>query len=109
MRIISVSNLKSFWERKGCETSRIPIRAWLELMSKDYTSFNAIRADFPSADIVGNSRMVFNLGGNKYRLIAAFNFEYGLVYIKFIGTHSEYDKIADVTSINQFPPASSPT
>jgi mRNA interferase HigB len=57
-----------------------------------------VKARYPSADNVGDSRMVFNIGGNKYRLVVHFNYEIQIADIKFIGTHREYDKI-DVETV----------
>ena len=54
-------------------------------------------ADFASADIITNDRVVFNIKGNKYRLVASINYQKGWLFIKFIGTHSEYDKIDAAT------------
>jgi len=53
----------------------------------------AVKAAFRSASIVGNDRVVFNIGGNKYRLVVRVNYSYRVLYIRFIGTHSQYDRI----------------
>lgn len=60
---------------------------------KDYNSPNEVIMDFKAADYVGNERIVFNIARNKYRLIVAFNYDFGLCFVKFIGTHAAYDKI----------------
>jgi len=58
-----------------------------------WTSINALKMEYPSASILKDNQIVFNIKGNEYRLIAKFNFEYQLAWIRFIGTHAEYDKI----------------
>lgn len=59
----------------------------------DWNSISQLKIEFPSASILPENRVVFNIKGNKYRLIVKFNFEYALCWIRFIGTHAEYDKI----------------
>ena len=63
------------------------------------SNFNELRADFPSCDFVGNDRYVFNIKGNRYRLIAIIHFDIRTVYIRFLGTHAAYDKIKDIQNI----------
>ena len=65
----------------------------------DWSSFNELRLDFPSCDFVGNDRYVFNIKGNRYRLITFINFRTRTVFIRYFGTHSEYDKIKDIQNI----------
>ena len=65
----------------------------------NWSNFNELRYDFPSCDYVGNDRFVFNIKGNRYRLIAIIHFDIRTVYIRFIGTHAEYDKIKDIQNI----------
>jgi len=67
----------------------------------DWSTFNEIKQTFNSADFVGNDRYVFNIKGNKYRLVAVIHFDIRTVYIKFIGTHKEYDRI-DILTINDY-------
>lgn len=59
----------------------------------DWDSMNQMKSEFPSASILPENRVVFNIKGNKYRLIVKFNFEYAICWIRFIGTHAEYDKV----------------
>ncbi|RZM01908.1 MAG: type II toxin-antitoxin system HigB family toxin [Pedobacter sp.] len=68
---------------------------WLE---QDFTSFNDLKAVYGSVSIVGDDRAVFNIMGNKYRLVVRIVFEYKTIQIKWFGTHAEYDKI-DVTTV----------
>ena len=65
----------------------------------DWSNLNELKEDFPSCDYVGNVRFVFNIKGNRYRLIIIIHFDIRTVYIRFIGTHAEYDKISDIQYI----------
>ncbi len=92
MRVIAKKILREFWEKHNdCEQQ---LKAWFQEASKaEWTTPNEIKSDYPSASIVGNDRIVFNIKGNAYRLIVKINFDYQMVLIRFIGTHAEYDKI----------------
>jgi mRNA interferase HigB len=71
-----------------------PLMNWFEIVSEaDWRNFNDIQLTFNSVDYVGNDRFVFNIKGNKYRLIAMIFFDKRTVFIRFIGTHSEYDRV----------------
>ncbi len=90
MHIISRKALREFWGMHPDSLSSLS--RWYKAMSKhDFGSFNELRATFPNADKVGE-RIVFNISGNKYRLIASIHFNRGKVYIRHILTHAEYDK-----------------
>jgi len=90
LRIISPKRLKDFWDLHA--PAENPLRDWCRIVEKvEWTKFADIRHDFPSADQVGRL-IVFNIGGNKYRLVAAIHFNTGCVYVRFIGTHAEYDR-----------------
>ncbi|MET0644601.1 MAG: type II toxin-antitoxin system HigB family toxin [Candidatus Binatia bacterium] len=92
MRVISVKTLKSFWEKHPDAES--PLRAWYtEARRANWRSPQDIKAVYPTASILRNNRIVFNVKGNTYRLTVAVKYEFQVVYIRFIGTHSEYDKI----------------
>lgn len=92
MRVIAKKILREFWEKHNdCEQQ---LKAWFQEASKaEWTSPNEIKAEYPSASIIGNDRIVFNIKGNTYRLIVKINFDYLMVWIRFIGTHAAYDKI----------------
>jgi len=92
LRVIAKKILREFWEKHNdCEQQ---LKAWFQEASKaEWTTPNEIKSDYPSASIVGNDRIVFNIKGNAYRLIVKINFDYQMVWIRFIGTHAEYDKI----------------
>ena len=77
----------------------VALMEWYDTVSEaDWSNVNEVKQTFNSADYVGNERFVFNIKGNRYRLVAAVIFSIRTVYIKFIGTHAEYDKI-DVKTI----------
>ncbi|MBN9316258.1 MAG: type II toxin-antitoxin system HigB family toxin [Devosia sp.] len=93
MRIIAKATLRAFWERHPPAAG--PLQAWFALVSAArWRSPADIKAMFgATVDFVADSRVIFDIGGNKYRLIVGVSYEYGQVLIKFIGTHAEYDRI----------------
>jgi mRNA interferase HigB len=94
MRIISRKTLRLFWEKREYADAEQPLKAWFkEASSADWSSPAAIKAAFGTASIVANSRVVFNIAGNKYRLVVRVNYPYRVIYVRFIGTHAQYDKI----------------
>jgi mRNA interferase HigB len=95
MRIIALSTLKAFWEtRPAHEDAREPALAWYRhVLKADWATPAAVKADFGNASILRDGRVVFNLGGNKYRLVVWINYPYRVLYIRFIGTHAQYDRI----------------
>ena len=99
MRIISKRVLKYFYEQREYKDSKSSIEAWhKEAIKSNWSNPNEIKEQYRSASIVGDNRVVFNICGNKYRLIIKINYYAKIIYIKFIGTHKEYDKI-DVREI----------
>ncbi|TCD08221.1 type II toxin-antitoxin system HigB family toxin [Pedobacter frigidisoli] len=97
MRIIAKKILRDFWEKHpNCEEQ---LKSWFQETSNiEWNKPNDIKSDYPSASILTENRIVFNIKGNNYRLIIKINYEYQMVWIRFIGTHAEYDKI-DATKI----------
>jgi mRNA interferase HigB len=94
MRIISRRTLRQFWEQSQYSDAEQPLRAWFREASRaDWKSPAEVKADYRSASIVGKDRVVFNIAGNKYRLVVRVNFPYRVVYIRFVGTHRQYDRI----------------
>ncbi|MES2107514.1 MAG: type II toxin-antitoxin system HigB family toxin [Bacteroidota bacterium] len=92
MVIISKAIIRSFVEKHS--DSDTPLSNWYELTSNaDWKNFNEMQESLNSVDAVGNDRYVFNIKGNSYRLIALVVFKVRTVFILFIGTHSEYDKV----------------
>lgn len=97
MRIISVNKLREYWEIHP--DTRIPLSEWYIKVGKaKWKSFRDMRKDFGSVDFVGGQRYVFNINGNAHRLVVAVKFTPQLVYIRFVGTHNEYDRI-DIKTI----------
>ncbi|MBO4476049.1 MAG: type II toxin-antitoxin system HigB family toxin [Bacteroidales bacterium] len=97
MRVIAISALRDFWT-KHPETEQ-PLKEWYVKTNRaQWSSLSDMRNDFNSVDYVGNQRYVFNIKGNGYRLVVAVKFIPGLVYIRFVGTHDEYERI-DVSTI----------
>jgi len=94
MRIIAIKTIKEFWEKKNCQDSEQSLRAWyFEAKEDNWKSPNDLKKKYGNASVIGDGRLVFNIKGNKYRLIVAVNYKMKLVFIRFIGTHQEYDKI----------------
>lgn len=98
MRVITKGTLREFWEKYP--DSEQELKYWYDKMKNaKYNSPNEVIEDNPKTDTVGNNRIVFNISHNKYRLIATFRYRLKRVYIRFIGTHKEYDKIEDIKNI----------
>lgn len=94
MRIISHRKLRDFYESKGREDSKMALERWYQIAEEaEWKNFSDIRVDFPNADYVGNQHYVFNIKGNNYRLIVVIKFTINRIFIRFVGTHKEYDKI----------------
>lgn len=92
MKIIAISTLKNFWVRYP--DSEQPIKAWIdEVKHTRWLTPNDIKIQFRSASILKGRSVVFNIKGNDYRIIAAVAYHFGAVYIKFIGTHKQYDAV----------------
>ena len=92
MRIIAKKTLKEFWEKyNDCEQQ---LKSWYheEIIAK-WKSPNDIKTEYPSASILADNRVVFNIKGNNYRLIVKINYSVEIIWIRFIRTHAEYDKI----------------
>jgi mRNA interferase HigB len=92
MRVIAVSTLRAFWE---CHLdAEQPLRAWHEEATRAaWTQPADIKAHYRSASVLKNRRVVFNIKGNDYRLVVAVAYKLQIVYVKFVGTHKEYDAI----------------
>ena len=98
MRVISRKTLREFCDKHA--QAKAPLNAWYDVLSKrSWTSFADFKSFFSrSVDNVGNGRYVFNIGDN-FRLVALVNFPMQVTYVRFVGTHKEYDRIVDITSI----------
>ena len=98
MRIIAVSTLRRFWTRSGRGDAEQPLRAWVHIVrSAEWSKPTDVKTMFRSADVLKNGRVIFDIGGNKYRLVAAIHYRGQRVYIRFVGTHREYDRIDAAT------------
>lgn len=92
MRIFTEQALKEFAERNP--SSKTALQVWCKVVRKsEWRSLSDIKDTFNSVDYAGNQRFVFNIKGNEYRLVAVVKFSIGFVYIRFIGTHKDYDEI----------------
>ena len=92
MRIIAVGTLREFW--KSHADAEQPLKSWYkEAIDTRWLEPNDIKQRYPSADILPDNRVVFNIKGNTYRLIVKIHYNTGIVYIRFVGTHAAYDKI----------------
>ena len=99
MRVISVKKLKEFRSKSEYRDSEKSLRAWYSEAKKgDWSSPHAIKRAYRTASVIGNERVIFNICGNKYRLIVAVKYEFKIFYIRFIGTHHQYGEI-DVKEI----------
>jgi mRNA interferase HigB len=96
MRIISRKKLREFWDRHP--DARASLEVWFaDVKQADWKTPQDIKTVYRNASLIANNRVVFNIKGNKYRLIVAVQYAYQLVYIRFIGTHEEYDQIDAAT------------
>ncbi len=94
MRIISVSTLREFWIKPGRDDAEQALRTWVKVVrAAEWSRPTDVKKMFRSADVLPSKRVIFDIGGNKYRLAAAVHYRGKRIYVRFIGTHKEYDKI----------------
>ena len=94
MRVIAKRTLREFWQQKKYADSEQPLKSWYKIAAKaDWGTPADIKAQFAHASIIGKNRVVFNIAGNKYRLIVAVNYDYRIMRVRFVGTHKQYDEI----------------
>lgn len=95
MRLIAISTLKAFLARSPAyKDARDPLMAWARLVrAADWASPADVKRDIRSASILKDGRVVFNIAGNKYRIVVWINYPYRVVYVRFVGTHRRYDGI----------------
>lgn len=92
MRVISKRTLRAFWLQEP--DSELELKAWhAEVRSADWRTPADVKAHYGSASILKRSRVVFNICGNRYRLVVHINYGVGIVYVRFLGTHQAYDRI----------------
>lgn len=94
MRIVAKRTLREFWEQPGYQDAEQPLKTWYSETSKATWRTPAdVKAHYGSASILANDRVVFNIGGNKYRLIVLIRYDTHMVFIRFVGTHAAYNRI----------------
>ena len=98
MRVIALSTLRNFWQGKPAHADAMePTLAWYRhALAADWGAPAEVKKEFGTASILSvphHGRVVFNIAGNKYRLVVWINYPYRVVYVRFIGTHAQYDKI----------------
>jgi len=92
MRIIAKKTLQAFWRRHP--DAEGPLLAWYrEVEKENWDGPAAVKLKYRSASIIKGSRVIFNIKGNDYRLVVKINYGYRVVYVRFVGTHKEYDQI----------------
>lgn len=92
MRVIAISTLRDFWAKHP--QAETPLRGWYADASRaEWKTPAEIKAAHRNASFVGSNRVVFNIKGNDYRLIVAVHYNRGMMYIRFVGTHKEYDAL----------------
>lgn len=91
-RVLAKSTLRTFWER--FPDSEQYLKTWYDTaINANWQNPNEVKKSYANASILKDSRIVFNIKGNSYRLVVKFNFSHQLAFIRFIGTHQEYDQI----------------
>ena len=102
MHIVALRNLERFWQQPKGKAAEGALKSWIaEAKAAKWASPQDIKKQYANASVIGNNRMVFNIKGNDYRLIVAIAYKMQFVYVKFIGTHADYDKV-DAASVDQF-------
>lgn len=94
MRIIAIGTLRAFWQQPAYRTAEQPLKAWVAVVRAAAWG-NPVEAKemFNSADVLRSGRIIFDISGNRYRIVAHINYRRQIVYIRFIGTHAQYDAI----------------
>jgi mRNA interferase HigB len=96
MHILSKATLRTFWEKYPA--AELPLRTWFkDVSAANWATPNDVKAQYGTASIIANNRLVFNIKGNDFRLIVKINYEFSVIYIRFVGTHTEYDHINAAT------------
>lgn len=95
MRVIALSRLREFWARqRSRDDARQATLVWYRrVLAADWSTPAELKADFGTASILKDGRAVFNIAGNRYRIVVWINYPYRVLYVRFIGTHAQYDRI----------------
>ena len=97
MRTIAKRTLRAYWEKN--RRAEQPLKAWYAIAAKaEWSSPAGVKTVYGTASIVGNDRVVFNIGGNRYRLVVRFDYARRIGFVRFVGTHTEYEAV-DVSNI----------
>jgi mRNA interferase HigB len=92
MRIIALKALRDFWEKHP--QAEVPLRAWHAIaLRADWRTPADVKEAYRSASFLGRNRVVFNIKGNEFRLVVAVHYDRGLIFVRFVGTHQQYDRI----------------
>jgi len=92
MRIIARSALRAFWEKHG--DAEIPLKTWYKIVEKaEWNNSHDIKKVYADASIIGANRIVFNIKGNNYRVVVYIVYKFKKVFIRFVGTHQQYNRI----------------
>jgi len=98
VRIIAFRTLREFWGRPEYADSESSLRSWYhEVKNAEWNNSNELKQQYRNASIVGEGRVVFNIKGNAYRLVVLIDYEFRIIFIRFVGTHRQYDKIDSKT------------
>lgn len=94
MRVIAFKTIKEFFQKSENADSEAALRAWYhDAKVATWSNSNELKQQYKNASIIGDGRVVFNIKGNDYRLVVAIDYEFQVIFIRFIGTHAHYDKI----------------
>ncbi len=94
MRVIAKRTLREFYEKSSYQNAKGPLEAWhAEAITANWQSHHDIKAQYRSASIISDETVVFNIAGNNYRLVVNVDYERQALYVKFIGTHAQYDRL----------------
>jgi mRNA interferase HigB len=94
VRIIAFRTIREFYEKPEYADSETSLRAWYhDCKAAKWKSSNELKRQYKNSSIVGEGRVVFNIKGNSYRLVVAIDYVFQVIFIRFIGTHKQYDKI----------------
>ena len=95
MRVIALSTLKQFWTRyPNCRDAERPTLAWYrDVVQADWSSPADVKRQFGNASVLRGVRVVFNIGGNKYRVIVSIRYSQQIAWVRFVGTHKQYDQV----------------
>ena len=94
MRIIAFRTLREFFEKPEYADSETALRAWYhDAKTAEWKNSNELKQQYKNASIVGDGKVVFNIKGNDYRLVVAIDFDFQVIFVRFIGTHKQYDTV----------------